>query len=320
MTPSLWAPRAASVDLVTPGGRHPLTRGDDGWWRGGPDLADGDRYAFSLDGGDPRPDPRGLRLPDGPHGSSAVFDVAALTWTDDDWQGYRARRLGGLRDARGHLHARGDARRGGREAALPRRPRRRRGRAAAPRVLPGPAQLGLRRRRAVLRARGVRRSRRPAPVRGRRARPGPGGLPRRGLQPPRSRRELPGRDRAVLRRRLRHPVGPGASTSTAPDSHEVRRWILDNVPQWLRDFHVDGLRLDAVHELHDETRAAPARGDVARGRRAAADDRPARCGWSPSPTATTRGPSPRAAPATWSAGSACTASGPTTCTTPCTSR
>ena len=38
-----------------------------------------------------------------------------------------------------------------------------------------------------------------------------------------------------------------------PDSAEVRRWVLDNVQQWLRDFHVDGLRLDAVHELHDDS-------------------------------------------------------------------
>jgi len=38
----------------------------------------------------------------------------------------------------------------------------------------------------------------------------------------------------------------------APDSDQVRRWVLDNVTQWLRDFHVDALRLDAVHELHDE--------------------------------------------------------------------
>ena len=38
-----------------------------------------------------------------------------------------------------------------------------------------------------------------------------------------------------------------------PDSDEVRRWVLDNVQLWLRDFHVDGLRLDAVHELHDDS-------------------------------------------------------------------
>ena len=29
--------------------------------------------------------------------------------------------------------------------------------------------------------------------------------------------------------------------------------MLDNVQRWLRDFHIDGLRLDAVHELHDES-------------------------------------------------------------------
>ncbi|WP_227718718.1 malto-oligosyltrehalose trehalohydrolase [Micrococcus sp. FDAARGOS_333] len=39
-----------------------------------------------------------------------------------------------------------------------------------------------------------------------------------------------------------------------PDSDEVRRFILDNVTLWLKDMHVDGLRLDAVHALRD-TRA-----------------------------------------------------------------
>jgi maltooligosyltrehalose trehalohydrolase len=38
----------------------------------------------------------------------------------------------------------------------------------------------------------------------------------------------------------------------AAGSDEVRRWVLDNVRQWLEDFHVDGLRLDAVHELRDD--------------------------------------------------------------------
>jgi maltooligosyltrehalose trehalohydrolase len=31
--------------------------------------------------------------------------------------------------------------------------------------------------------------------------------------------------------------------------------VVDNVLQWLRDFHVDALRLDAVHALHDDDRA-----------------------------------------------------------------
>ncbi|MDO9457896.1 malto-oligosyltrehalose trehalohydrolase [Nocardioides sp.] len=38
-----------------------------------------------------------------------------------------------------------------------------------------------------------------------------------------------------------------------PDSAEVRRYVLDNALMWFADFHVDGLRLDAVHALHDES-------------------------------------------------------------------
>ncbi|QUQ66686.1 maltooligosyltrehalose trehalohydrolase [Kutzneria sp. CA-103260] len=36
-----------------------------------------------------------------------------------------------------------------------------------------------------------------------------------------------------------------------PQSDEVRRYVIDNAVSWLRDFHVDGLRLDAVHALSD---------------------------------------------------------------------
>ena len=36
-------------------------------------------------------------------------------------------------------------------------------------------------------------------------------------------------------------------------SAEVRRYILDNALMWLGDYHVDGLRLDAVHALSDSS-------------------------------------------------------------------
>lgn len=36
-------------------------------------------------------------------------------------------------------------------------------------------------------------------------------------------------------------------------SDEVRKFILENVEYWLRDFHVDGLRLDAVHAIIDNS-------------------------------------------------------------------
>ncbi len=36
-------------------------------------------------------------------------------------------------------------------------------------------------------------------------------------------------------------------------SDQVRRFFCDNACMWLRDYHFDGLRLDAVHALHDES-------------------------------------------------------------------
>jgi maltooligosyltrehalose trehalohydrolase len=36
-------------------------------------------------------------------------------------------------------------------------------------------------------------------------------------------------------------------------STEVRRFFCDNARQWLADYHIDGLRLDAVHAIHDES-------------------------------------------------------------------
>jgi maltooligosyltrehalose trehalohydrolase len=35
------------------------------------------------------------------------------------------------------------------------------------------------------------------------------------------------------------------------DSDPVREWILQSAEQWIRDFHIDGLRLDAIHALYD---------------------------------------------------------------------
>ena len=39
----------------------------------------------------------------------------------------------------------------------------------------------------------------------------------------------------------------------AEGSGEVRRYILDNLRMWFEEFHVDGLRLDAVHALPDRS-------------------------------------------------------------------
>ncbi len=50
----------------------------------------------------------------------------------------------------------------------------------------------------------------------------------------------------------RTPWG-GAVNLEEGGSHQVRRFFLDNAQMWLRDFHIDGLRLDAVHSFVDRS-------------------------------------------------------------------
>jgi maltooligosyltrehalose trehalohydrolase len=90
----VWAPRASRVDLVLPAAgttepmsAEPLTADRGGWWRAPHPLPPGTDYAFSLDGGPPRPDPRSPWQPAGVHGPSRTFDAAAHVWADGDWPG-----------------------------------------------------------------------------------------------------------------------------------------------------------------------------------------------------------------------------------------
>ncbi len=52
--------------------------------------------------------------------------------------------------------------------------------------------------------------------------------------------------------RYHTPWGPGVNLD-GPDSDEVRAFFIDNACAWLRDFHVDGLRLDAMHAVVDSS-------------------------------------------------------------------
>jgi maltooligosyltrehalose trehalohydrolase len=74
--------------LLLDGAEFEMARDDDGWWHSEDvDAAAGSRYAFRLDGGAPRADPRAMRLPDGPEGEGEVFDVTAYEWADSSWRG-----------------------------------------------------------------------------------------------------------------------------------------------------------------------------------------------------------------------------------------
>lgn len=84
----VWAPRAErGVDLVLDEERYPMHRQSDGWWVSDRTPRPGERYAYSVDGGEPRADPRSLSQPDGPHEPSAVVDLWAHEWGDASWPG-----------------------------------------------------------------------------------------------------------------------------------------------------------------------------------------------------------------------------------------
>ncbi|MFB6720101.1 malto-oligosyltrehalose trehalohydrolase [Kribbella sp. NPDC056345] len=85
---SVWAPSASSVDLVLRDGVLPMHPGTDGWWaREVVEAHHGTDYAFTIDGSEPLPDPRSPWQPDGVHGFSRVFDVDRFRWTDGEWTG-----------------------------------------------------------------------------------------------------------------------------------------------------------------------------------------------------------------------------------------
>lgn len=246
----VWAPAAQRVDVLLGDERVPMTRaGED--WTVEVDAADGTPYSFSLDGGQPRPDPRGLRLPEGPHGPSELYDPAGFGWTDQAWRG--APLEGAVIY---ELHVGTFTAEGTLDAAAAR--------------LGHLVDLGV----TVVELMPL------APF------PGRHGWGYDGVAPYAVHEPYGGP--AALQRFVdtAHGLGLGvcldvvynhlgpdgnylpefgpyltdahhtpwgqALNLDAPGSDVVRRWVVDNVLQWLRDFHVDGLRLDAVHELHDD--------------------------------------------------------------------
>jgi maltooligosyltrehalose trehalohydrolase len=89
MTIDTWAPKASRVRLRRPGaGDSEMISTGDGWWSAAIDLADGDEYGFVLgDSEQLRPDPRSRRQPRGVHEASAFFDPGAHAWSDGAWTG-----------------------------------------------------------------------------------------------------------------------------------------------------------------------------------------------------------------------------------------
>jgi maltooligosyltrehalose trehalohydrolase len=251
----LWAPTAQDVELVLESGSVSLQRTDSprpGWWSVEAEGSHGTRYAFRVDGGDPRPDPRSGWLPDGVHATGAVVDPSTFGWTDGNWPG---------RDARGavfyELHVGTFTPEGTFAAATER--------------LAHLVDLGV----DVVEV---------LPVS---AWDGPWNWGYDGVAPYAVQHEYGGPEGfaafvdachaqglAVALDCVYNHLGPsgnylaefgpyftekhdtpwGAAVNLDDEgSVEVRRWIVDNALRWFRDFHVDALRLDAVHALVDDS-------------------------------------------------------------------
>lgn len=94
----VWAPKRSSVDvaLMQSGDRAsrfiPLGNEDNGYFSGCVDEAQaGSLYKYRLDGGDTFPDPASNYQPQGPHGPSQVVDHRSFRWTDAHWPGLSIR-------------------------------------------------------------------------------------------------------------------------------------------------------------------------------------------------------------------------------------
>jgi maltooligosyltrehalose trehalohydrolase len=91
---AVWAPKAALVEVELyesqPGQAryHALTQQDDGVHAGVvPELRAGARYRYRLDGDAAYPDPYSRYQPEGVHGPSEVINPTTFQWTDQNWPG-----------------------------------------------------------------------------------------------------------------------------------------------------------------------------------------------------------------------------------------
>lgn len=84
----VWAPFARGVDLVVNRHQEEMLANPQrkGWWKSSRAYPAGTRYGYVIDGRGPFPDPRSPSQPDGVHGLSSMVDHGLHPWTDRNWQ------------------------------------------------------------------------------------------------------------------------------------------------------------------------------------------------------------------------------------------
>jgi maltooligosyltrehalose trehalohydrolase len=251
---SVWAPHADRVDLKLFGHGHrsvPLARRSAGHFEITiPGVIAGDRYLYILDGDKERPDPASRSQPEGVHGPSQIVDPNQFRWTDQNWRGVPLKEL-----IIYELHVGTWTGGGTFQAAIP--------------YLKYLRDLGI----TALELMPV------AQFSGTRNWGYDGvGLfaPQSTYGGPQGLKELVdachqgglavildvvynhmGPEGNYLQDfgpyftdRYRTPWGPAVNYD-GPDSNDVRRFIIDNALYWITEYHIDALRLDAVHGIYD---------------------------------------------------------------------
>ncbi|WP_434094186.1 malto-oligosyltrehalose trehalohydrolase [Nonomuraea wenchangensis] len=251
----VWAPGRERVELVLGERALPMRPAAGGWWeRTVEEAGPGTDYAYALDGGPPRPDPRSAHQPHGPHAHSRTVDHAAFPWTDAAWRGTP---LPGA--VLYELHVGTFSPEGTFDGVIER--------------LPHLAALGV----DAIELMPV------AEFSGRRGW-GYDGVslyaPHHAYGGPEGMKRLVDACHAhglgVVVDVVYNHLGPsgnylpefgpyftGRHTTNwgdgvnfdGPGSGEVRAFVIDNALMWLRDYHCDGLRLDAVHAIADHSAA-----------------------------------------------------------------
>jgi maltooligosyltrehalose trehalohydrolase len=86
----VWANEHRKVSVRLGDDEHQLAKDSLGYFCGYvPEALAGDRYSFLVDGKGPFPDPASRFQPQGPHGPSQLIDSPAFAWTDQSWRGVR---------------------------------------------------------------------------------------------------------------------------------------------------------------------------------------------------------------------------------------
>jgi maltooligosyltrehalose trehalohydrolase len=84
----VWAQGRQEVAVRVGNSEHQLDAEPHGYFSACiPDVREGDRYAFVVDGKGPFPDPASRFQPEGPHEPSQLVDPQRFKWTDDHWHG-----------------------------------------------------------------------------------------------------------------------------------------------------------------------------------------------------------------------------------------